>query len=61
MARTKAQLISLPLQVVLYFCGWYLVLFYVAEISLIIYKGKYELRLAIWLAVAIETNRSDGT
>lgn len=35
----RKRISSLPLQVVLYFNGWYLVLFYIAEFALIIYKG----------------------
>ena len=31
---------SLPLQVVIYFNGWYLALLYLAELALIAYKGK---------------------
>lgn len=30
----------LPLQVAIYFSGWYLCLLYIAELALVIYKGK---------------------
>lgn len=36
----KSHLSSLPLQIVLYFSGWYLLLFYVAELALVIHKGE---------------------
>ncbi|XP_064396929.1 transmembrane protein 216-like [Halichondria panicea] len=38
MANSK-RISSLPLQVVLYFNGWFLVLFYIAEMALLIYKA----------------------
>lgn len=40
MPSKKSHLSSLPLQVVLYFSGWYLLLLYVAELALVIYKGE---------------------
>ena len=46
-ARMQAQgagvqrLSSLPLQVVIYFSGWYLVFFYPALLAALIYKGVY--------------------
>ncbi len=36
----KSHLSSLPLQVALYFNGWYLLIFYVAELVIISYKGR---------------------
>lgn len=44
MANSK-RISSLPLQVVLYFNGWFLVLFYIAEMALLIYKGTYKNQL----------------
>ena len=35
----STRISSLPLQVALYFNGWYLVLFYITEMALLIYKG----------------------
>ena len=34
------ELSSLPLQVVIYFSGWYLVLLYPSLLAALIYKGK---------------------
>lgn len=51
----KSHLSSLPLQVVLYFSGWYLLIFYVAELSLTIYKGSYIQRKIVLCVVAIVT------
>ena len=45
---TRSQLSSLPLQVALYFNGWYLLLLYVAELVLIIYKGKDGVQISVY-------------
>ena len=39
MSSRSFKFASLPLQVALYFNGWYLALFYVAEAFLLVYKG----------------------
>ena len=40
LAEMRQRYSSLPLQVVIYFNGWYLALLYLAELALTAYKGK---------------------
>lgn len=51
----KSHLSSLPLQIVLYFSGWYLLVFYVAEFALVIYKGVSGMTECLLKFVAIVT------
>ena len=42
---------SLPLQVVIYFNGWYLALLYLAELALVVYKGERENVGDVWVGM----------
>ena len=43
-SKVVRRIASLPLQVVFYFSGWYLILYFLAILGLMIYKGTaYEI------------------